>query len=226
MFSYRSEFKNVKIIFGDNNIIMTAQYIIPSSSVMEKHKSPICGNFILLRTTFTIDGNPVKAKNDKGFLTLCSESSNASVSFESFLQDVDDVLQSRGLGGVSNYWCQIEKTPFFELKVTSTKDLKTLLKSRQEIQNGLASKISTQLTPGSNTTPSVGVECKTYVLIPDYSKMDGKVIPVTEETLTSCMALCIQNGVFDFTARLVGQCLNPGALIDTGENSNMGRWES
>ena len=186
---------------------------------MSFRESPLCGNFLMLRTPVTIDGKPAQAVcDDRGWLTLSNGSPSVGVTFDSFVQDIDEVLKNHGMEGISNYWCT--EAPLFQVKASSPEDVKCLLnlqgKIQEEMQSRVASKLA-QTLPPSDPPPSLQVEVcpEVYVMIPDYRRMDGKLIPVKEETITSCMSLCAENGLLGFGARFMALYRNP-AMEDRG----------
>ena len=185
---------------------------------MSLNVSPLCGNFLMLRTPVIIDGKPAQAVCDeRGWLTLGSGSPSMGVTFDSFIQDIDEVLKNHGMEGINNYWC--EDAPLFQVKASFQEDVKHLLTLKGNIQTEMASRITAKLEeklPQSGLPlPHIEVHPKVYVMIPDYRRMDGKLIPVEEETITPCMSLCAENGLLDFGARFMAMYRNP-AMEDRG----------
>ena len=173
----------------------------------------------MLSTPITIDGKPVQAVcDDRGWLTLTNGSPSVGVTFDSFIQDIDTTLKDHGMAGISNYWCT--EAPLFQVKAFSQEDVKCLLSLQKKIQEEMATKLAAKLAqtlPPSDPSPSPHVEvcAEVYVMIPDYHTIDGKLIPVKEETITSCMSLCAENGLLDFGARFMALHRNP-AMEDKG----------
>ena len=186
---------------------------------MSFRESQLCGNFLMLRTPVTIDGKPAQAVcDDRGWLTLGNGSPSVGVTFDSFVQDIDDVLKNHGMEGISNYWCT--EAPLFQVKASSQEDVKCLLKLQRKIQEEMESRVAAKLTQtllSSDPPPSLHVEVcsEVYVMIPDHRRMDGKLILVKEETITSCMSLCAENGLLDFGVRFTALYRNP-AMEDRG----------
>ena len=186
---------------------------------MSLNVSPLCGNFLMLRTPVTIDGKPAQAVcDDRGWLTLGNGSPSVGVTFDSFVQDIDDILKSHGMEGISNYWCT--EAPLFQVKASSQEDVKCLLNLQEKIQEEMVSRVAAKLAqtmPPSDPPlpPHVEVCPEVYLMIPDYRRMDGKLIPVKEETISSCMSLCAENGLLDFGARFMAMYRNP-AMEDRG----------
>lgn len=110
-------------------------------------------NIFLLRVPVTINGQPVEIGCDeKGWLTLNCRYPEAEVTFDSLITDVNEVLQSRGMECISNYWC--EEVPLFELKIYSQSELNKLLDLEKEIQEELASKIAKRIAAQLMSTPA------------------------------------------------------------------------
>lgn len=179
------------------------QQSVPNLTYKTYHK-----NFFLLRTDIVINGQRAQVDVDeKGWLTLNCRNPKVGVTFDSLVTDVNEVLQQHGLHSISNYWC--EDAPLFELKGTSRNELEKLLSLEGEIQKELALKINmrmkTLLQQSSATTSSspslhVLVQPQLYLLIPDYTHMDGKLIQITETNITECMTLFGESLLFDFGA--------------------------
>ena len=185
---------------------------------MSFRESPLCGNFLMLCTPVTIDGKPAQAVcDDRGWLTLGNGSPNVGVTFDSFVQDIDEVLKNHGMEGISNYWHT--EAPLFQVKATSYEDVRCLLNLNEEIQTEIASRVTAKLAEklpqSSLPPPHIEVHPKVYVMIPDYRRMDGKLIPVEEENITPCMSLCAENGLLDFGVRFMAMYRNL-AMEDRG----------
>ena len=167
----------------------------------------------MLRIPVTIDDKPAQAVcDDKGWLTLSNGSPNVGVTFDSFAQDIDEILKNHGLEGTTNSWCT--DTPLFQVQASTWEDVKCLLKLQGKIQKEMASKVAARLEqylPVSDPPPRpfVKVSPEVYVMIPDYRRMDGKLIPVEEETITSCKDICRENGFLDIGARFMALQKNP-----------------
>ena len=179
---------------------------------MSFRESLLCGNFLMLRTPVIIDGKPVQAVcDDRGWLTLSNGSPNVGVTFDSFVQDIDEVLKNHGMEGISNYQCK--EAPLFQVKATSHEDVRCLLNLNEEIHTEIASRVTAKLAEklpqSSLPPPHIEVHPKVYVMIPDYRRMDGKLIPVEEENITSCMSLCAENGLLDFGVHFMAMYRNP-----------------
>ena len=166
--------------------------------------------FFLLRTKISINGELAQVGVDeRGWLTLNSRDQEVSVTFDSLVTDVNDVLQQHGLHGVSNYWC--EEVPLFELRGTSKGELEKLLGFEGGIWEKLASKINKRMktrprdqepeaSAPSDRNLCVVVEPQLYLIVPDYENMDGKPILVTRGNFSECLTLFGESNVFDFGA--------------------------
>lgn len=166
--------------------------------------SPLCGNFLMLHTPFTIDGKPAQAGcDDRGWLTFSTGSPNVGITFDSFTKDIDEVLKNNGMEGISNYWCN--EAPLFQIKASSQEDIKKLIrlldKIRGEMASKIAAKLGEKLPPSDYSIPHVEVCPEVYIMIPNYHKINVKLLPVKGNTLTMCMSLCAENGLLDFGAR-------------------------
>ena len=164
-------------------------------------------NFFLLRTEIVVNGQPAQVDiNEEGWLTLNCRNPKVGVTFDSLVTDVNEVLQQHGLHGVSNYWC--EEVPLFELKGTSQEELEKLLGLEGEIQEQLALKIYTRMkdllqhSPATDSSPDLHilVHPQLYLLIPDYTHMDGRPIHINKSNFSECMALFGESRLFDFGA--------------------------
>ena len=182
-------------------------------------------NFFLLRTKISINGELAQVGVDKrGWLTLNSRDQEVSVTFDSLVTDVNDVLQQHGLHGVSNYWC--EEVPLFELRGTSQDELGTFLRVEGKIRRQLGQKIQTRMNTILEERASsahadfsldltVVVEPELYLIIPDQGSKDGKPIQITEENFAECMALFGRSKMFDFGSIFRAARANP-RREDTG----------
>ena len=179
-------------------------------------------NFFILRTEVVINGQlAVVGADEKGWLTLNSRYPEVEVTFDSIVSDVNEILQSHGLEGVTNYWC--EEVPLFEVKVSSQKDLKCLLKVvekvKEELSSMIAKRMAAQLQSPDASAPPPGlhvlVQPHVYLLIPDSHNMDGRVIKVTKDNIASCIALCADGNVFNFGAFFRAFRANPNR-VDEG----------
>ena len=177
-------------------------------------------NFFLLRTKISINGELAQVGVDeRGWLTLNSRDQEVSVTFDSLVTDVNDVLQQHGLHGVSNYWC--EEVPLFELRGTSQDELKTFLKVEGKIRRQLGQKIQTRMNTILEERASfsldltVVVEPELYLIIPDQGSKDGKPIQITKENFSECMALFGRSKLFDFGSIFRAARANP-RREDTG----------
>ena len=176
-------------------------------------------NFFILRTEVVVNGqHAVVGTDERGWLTLNSRYPQVGVTFDSLVTDVNEILQSHGMEGASNYWC--EEVPLFEIKVSSQEDLKRLLKLEENIKGELSSKIAARMaahlqSPDASAPPPglhVLVQPHVYLLIPDSHNMDGRVIKVTKDNIATCIALCAGSSVFDFGALFRAFRANPNRL--------------
>ena len=203
-------------VHTEHNLTINMYRYVPVMAIRDEenlNKLPIHtvfhNNFFLLRTEVVINGQYAEVgSNRKGWLTLNSCNPKVAVTFDSLVNDVNEVLQGNGMEGVTNYWC--EEVPLFEVKVSSKGDLKRLLHFRDKLKERLASKIATRMTaqlqaPNHSAPPPslhVQVQSQVYLLIPDSQRKDGRIIEVTKDNIEPCMNLCMHedNAVFDFAA--------------------------
>lgn len=178
------------------------QQNVPNLTYKTYHK-----NFFILRTDVVVNGQQAQVDVDEnGWLTLNCRNPKVGVTFDALVTEVNDVLHQHGLHGISNYWC--EDVPLFELKGTSPNELQKLLSLEGEIQKELALKINMKMKTAlqhsamSGSPPSlhVLVQPQLYLLIPDYTHMDGKLIPITKTNISECMTLFGESMLFDFGA--------------------------
>lgn len=178
------------------------QQNVPNLTYKTYHK-----NFFILRTDIIINGQQAQVDVDEnGWLTLNCRNPKVGVTFDTLVTDVNEILHQHGLHGISNYWC--EDVPLFELKGTSQNELQKLLSLEGEIQKELALKINMKMktflqhsaTSGSPPGLHVLVQPQLYLLIPDYTHMDGKLIQITKTNISECMTLFGESMLFDFGA--------------------------
>lgn len=178
------------------------QQNVPNLTYKTYHK-----NFFILQTEIVVNGQQAQVDVDEnGWLTLNCRNPKVGVTFDTLVTDVNEILRQHGLHGISNYWC--EDVPLFELKGTSQNELQKLLSLEGEIQKELALKINMKMktslqhsaTSGSPPSLHVLVQPQLYLLIPDYTHMDGKLIPITKTNISECMTLFGESMLFDFGA--------------------------
>ena len=182
-------------------------------------------NFFLLRTEIIVNGEQAQVGTDeRGWLTVNSQSMKVGVTFDSLVTDMNDVLQQHGLHGVSNYWC--EEVPLFELNGTSPLELQKLLSLESSICGHLASKLSTRMKDIQQESEvrtaeelrldvRVEVHSQIYLIIPDYAQKDGRLVQLTKDNFTGCVEVFVASPVFDFGALFRALRANP-SREDTG----------
>ena len=155
-------------------------------------------SFFLLRIPLTINGQPAQITSDDGQLTIgCPP---VSITFDSLITEVDNVVKKYGLEGVSNYWC--EGLPLFELRLSSQDGLKRLLHAEEKVQSELASRIASILAEQRQLSEPVAVYAHTevYILTPRPESKDAHIIRVSSENLATCTTMWRESEVFDYGA--------------------------
>ena len=193
---------------------------VPVERLREKFKLPIhttfYRNLFILHTDIIINRqHAVIGLDSNGGLTLNSRYPQVGMTLDSLLKDVNSVLQTHGMETIANYWH--EEMPLFELKVSLPEDLKNLFHQEEKIKEEIAEKIANRLT--AKQQPShhavrpprlhVKVQLQVYLVVPDYMTNNGKTIEVTEKSITECMNLFEDSGVFDFEAVFRASHTNP-----------------
>ena len=170
-----------------------------------------------------INGQLAVVESDKkGWLTLNSRNPKVGVTFDSLVTDVNEVLRSHGMEGVTNYWC--EEAPLFELKVSSHSDLKKLLHLEKKIKKDFASKIAakmiTQLQSPDQSTPPpslhVQVQPQVFPLVPSCATNNVRITRISKENIAICMSLFGDSKMFEFEAIFRAFRTNP-TMEDNGK---------
>ena len=153
-------------------------------------------SFFLLRVPISIRGQPAQITSDDGHLTIgCPP---VSITFDSLITEVDNIVKKYGLEGVSNYWC--DDVPLFELKLFSPDNLRRLLRSEEIVRNELASRIAATLAKKSSDIGEVYAHTELYMLTPHPESKDARIIQVSsEKDLDTCITIW-DSEVFNFEA--------------------------
>ena len=153
-------------------------------------------NFFLLRVPISIRGQPAQINSDRGHLTIGCPL--VSITFDSLITEVDNIVKKYGLEGVSNYWC--DDVPLFELKLFSPDDLRRLLRSEEIVRNELTSRIAAALAKKSSDIGEVYAHTELYMLTPHPESKDARIIQVSsEKDLDTCITIW-DSEVFNFEA--------------------------
>ena len=157
-------------------------------------------SFFLLRVPISIRGQPAQITSDDGHLTIGRPP--VSITFDSLITEVDNIVKKYGLEGVSNYWC--DDVPLFELKLFSPDDLRRLLRSEEIVRNELASRIAAALAKKSSDIGEVYAHTELYMLTPRPESKDARIIRVSsEKDLDTCTTIW-ESEVFNFEALFHG----------------------
>ena len=156
-------------------------------------------SFFLLRVPLSIGGQAAQITvSDDGHLTIGS--SPVSITFDSLITEVDNIVKRYGVDGVSNYWCA-EDVPLFELRLSSQEGLKKLLRSEEKVQNEIKSRIDDMLAQKSPDPVAAHAHTEVYMLTPRPERKDARIVRVSsEKELDTCTTLWRESEVFNFGA--------------------------
>ena len=157
-------------------------------------------SFFILKTPLSINGDPVQITTENGYLTLSCRNPPVSITFDSFVTEVDAVVKNYGLEGVSNYWC--EEVPLFEIKFSSQDGLRKFLRLQDKVENELTSRIAATLAQlqGSAKPTVVNAHTELLMITPRPERKDAEVSLLTSENFDTCATIWRESEVFDFGA--------------------------
>ena len=155
-------------------------------------------SFFLLRVHLEIAGQSAQISSDDGHLTIGCRDSPVSITFDSLTTDVDTIVKKYGLEGVSNYWCK--DVPMFELKLSSQDGLKRFLRSKDKVQNDLASRVAAMLAQQQKSPEPVYASTEVYMLTPHPESKDAHIVSVSSDNLVHCITIWRESVVFDIEA--------------------------
>ena len=184
----------------DYSQLKTQALSVGSSNLFQHAHTAYNLSFFLLRSPLMMNGQPAQITSDDGYLTLSCRYPPVSITFDSLITKVDAVVKKYGLEGVSNYWC--EEAPLFQLKLSSQHGLRKFLRFQNQVQDELASRITTTLAQRHQSADPIVVLAHTevYMLTPRPERKDAEVVLVTCENLDTCAAIWREREVFDFGA--------------------------
>lgn len=169
-----------------------------------------------------ISGQLTHITSDDGHLTIGCRYPPLSITFDSLITEVDTVMKKYGLEGVSNYWC--EETPLFEIKFSSQHGLRKFLRSQEQVQTELASRITAALAQRHRSADPIVVLAHTevHMLTPRPERKDAEVLVVTSENLDTCVTIWRENEVFNFGALYMALRIDRKTIPNKGTTaSNM-----
>ena len=190
-----------------------------SVDLSQLRSSPHTGyylTFFVLKTRFIMNGQPAQISSDDGHLTLSCRNPPISITFDSLIGEVDAVVKTYGLEGVSNYWC--EEVPLFELKLSSRRSIKKFLRLQDQLNNELASRISAKLTQKQQSVGPIVVYARSevHMLTPRPETKDAKVLVVTSENIDTCVSIWRESEVFNFGALYRAMRIDRQAIPNEG----------
>ena len=160
---------------------------VPSPVRLTPHTA-YYNNFFLLRTPVTVNGQPAQVGcSSGGELTLSCRYPNLSLSLHSIRASLQEVVKNHGVSRVGDVYC--EQVPLFPVSFSSEYNLRKFLLHRDTIQQQLGS-----LFPKLPTH----VKLQLFLVTPDAVVKDARVMEVTLENHSACMALFKESELFDY----------------------------
>ena len=160
---------------------------IPSPIRLTPHTA-YYNNFFLLRTPVTVNGQPAQVGwSSRGELTLNCRYPNLSLSLHSIRATLEEVVKTHGVSRVGDVCC--EQVPLFPVSFSSEYNLRKFLLHRDTVQQQLGSlfpKLPTQ------------VKLQLFLVTPDTVVKDARVMEVTLENHSACMAVFKESEMFDY----------------------------
>ena len=166
-------------------------------------------SLFLLRTSVTLGGQPAVIEYTSGQLTLSFHYPKLSVAFPTISAALEDILRKYGVHHIGNFFC--EDAPLYEVSFQSQYFLKKFLRLRSRLQSEVATLYSRSLSkdsvaqgaaqaiaPTCSTHVPTIVEADLFLFSPDPVKKDARVVKVTLENCSTCMALWKDSEVLDF----------------------------
>ena len=145
-------------------------------------------NFFLLRTPVTVNGQPAQVGcSSGGELTLSCRYPNLSLPLHCIQASLEEVVKAHGVSRVGDVCC--EQVPLFPVSFSSECNLRKFLLHRDTVQQQLWSlfpKLPTQ------------VKLQLFLVTPDAVVKDARVMEVTLENHSACMAVFKESEMFDY----------------------------
>ena len=161
--------------------------IVPSKLRLTPH-TLYYSTFFLLRTPVTVNGQPAQVGwSSEGKLTLSCRYPNLSLSLHSIRASLEEVVKNHGVSRVDNV-C-VEQVPLFPVSFSSEYNLRKFLLHRDTAQQQLGSlfpKLPTQ------------VKLQLFLVSPDTVGKDARLVEVSLENHSACMALFKESEMFDY----------------------------
>ena len=144
--------------------------------------------FFLLRTPVIVNGQPAQVGcSSEGELTLSCRYPNLSLPLHSIRTSLQEVIKNHGVSRVGDVCC--EQVPLFPVSFSSEYNLRKFLLHRDTVQQQLGS-----LFPKLPTH----VKLQLFLVSPDAMVNDARVIEVTLENHSPCMALFKESEMFNY----------------------------
>ena len=157
--------------------------------------------------------------SDKNILQLSSRYPKTSISFDSLMCLVNEVVCHHGVSGVRHGWCENE-APLFELTIKPGDDFSKLLRTAKQFQTKLAIKVEAMFSKSLATSPptplSVDVHTELYMVTPNAANSSIHLVPVASDNLLVCLDLWRESAVFDFGAAFIAYRTEPTLDGDEG----------
>ena len=161
--------------------------IIPSKLRLTPHTA-YYNSFFLLRTPVTVNGQPAQLEwSSGGELTLSCRYPNLSLPLHSIRASLQEVVKNLGVSRVGDVYC--EQVPLFPVSFSSEYNLRKFLLHKDTIQQQLGS-----LFPKFPTN----VKLQLFLVTPDAVVKDARVMEVSLENHSACMALFKESEMFDY----------------------------
>ena len=162
--------------------------IIPSKLRLTPHTA-YYNNFFLLRTPVTVNGQPAQVGcSSEGELTLSCRYPNLSLPLHSIRTALEELVKTHVVTRVGDVCC--EQVPLFPVSPFSSEyNLRKFLLHRDTVQQQLGSlfpKLPTQ------------VKLQLFLVTPDEVGVDARVMEVTLENHSACMAVFKESEMFDY----------------------------
>ena len=145
-------------------------------------------SFFLLRTPVTVNGEPAQLGcSSGGELTLSCCYPNLSLSLHSIRASLEEVVKTHGVSRVGDVCC--EQVPLFPVSFSSEYNLRKFLLHKCTIQQQLGSLFQKLPTH---------VKLQLFLVTPDAVVKDPRVMEVTLENHSACMAVFKESELFDY----------------------------
>ena len=162
--------------------------ILPSQLRLTPHTA-YYSSFFLLRTPVTVNGQPAQIEcSSGGELTLSCRYPNLSLPLHSIQASLKKVVKTHGVSRVGDVCC--EQVPLFPVSFSSEYTLRKFLLHRGTAQQQLES-----LFPKKFPTH---VQLQLFLVSPNVVVKDARVMEVTLENHSACMALFKESEMFDY----------------------------